>query len=102
MNNIIESIGEYTWKIPCKDAEHAGCEVTLNSGKPNGNPNAEELYNTSGKSGLSEGFIKFRAWDDKTGWYSEWKCSLESFIKVFATRCQNGEAIVNGNIVENS
>lgn len=32
MKKVIEAIGEYTWKIPCKDAEHAGFEITINSG----------------------------------------------------------------------
>ena len=31
---LIEMVGEYTWRIPCKDNEHAGFEITINSGKP--------------------------------------------------------------------
>ena len=41
MKKVIEAIGEYTWKIPCADAEHAGCEITLNSGRPTGDEKAE-------------------------------------------------------------
>lgn len=35
MKKVIEAVGEYTWNIPCKDAEHAGFEITINSGEPN-------------------------------------------------------------------
>ena len=99
MKKVIEAVGEYTWKIPCADAEHAGCEITLNSGKPTGDEKAEQLFDTCGASGLKDGFVRFRAWDSNTGWESEWTCSLESFIKVFASRCENGIAKVNGKEV---
>ena len=49
---LIEMVGEYTWRIPCKDNEHAGFEITINSGKPTGNPDAEEVYDTGSYNGL--------------------------------------------------
>jgi hypothetical protein len=96
---IIEMVGEYTWRIPCKDNEHAGFEVTINSGKPTGNPDAEEVCNTGSNKGLEDAFVEFRGYDSSTGWESKWKCSLESFIKVFATRC-GGTTTVKGEEVE--
>lgn len=96
MKKIIEAVGEYTWKIPCKDAETAGFEVTINSGKPSGREDAAELWDTDGFSGLEDGFVKFHAYDKETGWESTWECSLESFIKVFATRCEGASTKING------
>lgn len=93
---LIEMVGEYTWRIPCKDNEHAGFEITINSGKPTGNPDAEEVYDTGSYNGLENGWVMFRGWDDKTGWNSHWKCSLASFLSVFATRCVDGITEVNG------
>lgn len=97
MKKVIESIGEYTWNIPCKDAEFAGFEITVNSGMPNGErQNPQEVWDTEGYSGLKDGFVRFRGYDKETGWESSWECSLESFIKIFATRCVGGITKING------
>lgn len=101
MKKVIEAIGEYTWKIPCKDAEHAGFEITINSGQPNvDRKDPKEVWDTYDYSGLKDGFVRFRGYDNETGWESEWVCSLESFIKVFATRCEGGITKINGEEVK--
>jgi hypothetical protein len=101
MKKVIEAVGEYTWNIPCKDAEHAGFEITVNSGKPNTDcENAYELWDTDGFSGLKDGFIRFKGYDKQTGWESEWECSLESFIKLFAIRVADGVTKINGEEVK--
>jgi hypothetical protein len=97
MKKVIEAVGEYTWNIPCKDAEHAGFEITINSGEPNKErENPQEVWDTDGYSGLKDGFVRFRGYDKETGWESTWECSLESFIKIFATRCVGGITKING------
>lgn len=101
MKKVFEAIGEYTWNIPCKEAEHAGFEITINSGKPNDDrDNPQEVWDTDGYSGLKDGFVRFRGYDKETGWESTWECSLESFIKIFATRCVGGITKINGEQVE--
>lgn len=100
MKKLIESVGEYTWRIPCKEAETAGFEITVNSGRPTRSERSEELWDTDGYSGLQNGFVRFRGYDTETGWESCWECSLESFIKVFATRCEDGITKVNGEKVK--
>ena len=96
MKKVIEVEGEYTWKIACKDNPQAGVEITLNSGVPNNNKEAEEVWDTYGNSGLKDGFVRFKGYDKETGWESTWECSLESFIKVFATRCEGAITKING------
>ena len=97
MKKIIEVEGEYTWKIACKDNTTAGFELTINSGQPNTDrKNPQEIWDTEGYSGLKDGFVRFRGYDDETGWESTWECSLESFIKAFATKCDDGITKING------
>jgi hypothetical protein len=96
MKRIIEARGEYTWKIPCGETDSAGIEITINSGRPTGRTDAGEIYDIDGFSGLQDGFVKFRGYDNETGWESEWICSLESFIRVFAIRCADSIHLLNG------
>lgn len=99
MNKVIEVIGEYTWRIPCKNNEQAGFEITINSGQPNIQGKEEEIYDTDGYSGLEGGFVKFRGYNKETGWESEWECSLESVLRLFARRCEDGKCTKNGEKV---
>ena len=100
MGNVIEMVGEYTWRIPCKGNEHAGFEITVNSGQPNKKGKEEEIYATEDYSGLEGGYVKFRGYNKETGWESEWECSLESVIRLFARRCSDGECTKNGEKID--
>lgn len=82
---IIEIEGEYIIRIPCKDNKYSGFEITINSGQPTDKHDATEMWDI-GKNGLTDGFVEFRGYDNKTGWESKWKCSLESLLKMFVTR----------------
>ena len=100
MNTIIGVDGEYTWKIPCKDNAHAGFEITINSGAPSDRENPKEVSAIDGYSGLKDGFVRMRGYNEETGWESEWLCSLEAFLNAFASRIPEGILTVNGKIVE--
>ena len=100
MINTIVVEGEYTWKIPCEGNTHAGFEITINSGKPSDVKDAQEVSATDGYSGLTDGFVRMRGYNEETGWESEWLCSLESFINAFASRIPDGILTINGEKVE--
>lgn len=85
--------GDVVWKkeVKCEDNEQAGFAISIIAPKEN---NQEfQLWDTDGFSGLKDGKIVFSGWNDSTGWKSEWACSIESFVKCFATRVKDAETV---------
>lgn len=69
--------------IPCGD-EGAGYQVSIIQGHSTGK--SGEIGTDD--SGIEQTIVKIRAFDEKTGWESEFSCTFESILKLFLRKIE--------------